>query len=226
MAEMEDAAAAKAAAKKATLQHLSTGELSCSGEEVGAEPSSEGASFEPILIADVESESIVDGPGFRFSVYTQGCPHHCPECHNPQTHTFEGGVAVTPVQLLKLAQKSPLHKGITLTGGEPLCQAKALIPFARLAREAGYNIWIYSGYLYEQVFSLELPGTEHPPSSLGAQTKVPSCAQELLDLCDVLVEGPFLIEQRSLDLKWKGSKNQRVIDLNATRQAGEIVLFA
>jgi anaerobic ribonucleoside-triphosphate reductase activating protein len=192
MAELEDAQAAKAAAKSAAL-----------GSLAGADADEE----KNIIIADVESESIVDGPGFRFAIYAQGCPHACPGCHNPQTHSFEGGTPVSAKQLLHFAHKSPLQKGITLTGGDPFCQAKALIPFVEMARAGGYNIWAYSGYLYEELLQME-------------------DASKLLDLCDVLVDGPFEEDKKSLELKWKGSANQRCIDLNATREAGEVVLFA
>ncbi len=193
MAELEDAQAAKVAAKNAALDSFA--ESADEDEEKN------------IIIADVESESIVDGPGFRFAIYTQGCPHNCPGCHNPQTHSFEGGTAVSAKQLISFAKKSPLQKGITLTGGEPFCQAKALIPLAKLAREQGYNIWVYSGYLYEELLKTE-------------------DASELLLLCDVLVDGPFEEDKKSLDLKWKGSANQRCIDLNATRESGKLILFA
>ena len=163
-----------------------------------------------IRIAGVEQESIVDGPGFRFAVYTQGCCHDCPGCHNPQTHPFEGGTLVEPEDLLKMAAKSPLQKGITLSGGEPFCPAQEVLPFAQMAREAGYGLWAYSGFTYEVLTSAEGP----------------KGAQELLDLCDVLVDGPFVQELASYDAKWRGSTNQRVIDLARTRQEGEIVLFA
>ena len=163
-----------------------------------------------IQIADVESESIVDGPGFRFAVYTQGCPHACPGCHNPQTHPFEGGKPMEPETLLELAKRSPMQRGITLSGGEPMCQAEALVPFAALAREAGYNVWVYSGYTYEVLTG----------------ENAPAGAAELLALCDVLVDGPFVQAQASYDAKWRGSTNQRVIDLNATRTSGELSLYA
>lgn len=191
MAELEDAQAAKKQAKAAAFNSLS---CDTTDDE------------QNIFIADVESESIVDGPGFRFAIYTQGCPHDCPGCHNPQTHPFEGGTAVSAKQLLCFAHKSPLQKGITLTGGDPFCQAQALIPFVKMARADGYNIWAYTGYLYEELLEV------HP-------------AKELLDLCDVLVDGPFEMDKKSLELKWKGSSNQRCIDLNATRESGELTLF-
>lgn len=162
-----------------------------------------------IRIAGIESESIVDGPGFRFAVYTQGCPHNCPGCHNPQTHAFEGGKLAEPEKLLELIKDSPLNKGVTLSGGEPFCQAVELAKFARLARDAGYGIWAYSGYTYEQ-----LTGPDAPEG-----------ASELLDLVDVLVDGPFVQALSSYDAEWKGSTNQRVIDVARSKAAGKVVLW-
>lgn len=162
-----------------------------------------------IRIAGIESESIVDGPGFRFAVYTQGCPHNCPGCHNPQTHAFEGGKLAEPEKLLELIKDSPLNKGVTLSGGEPFCQAVELAKFARLARAAGYGIWAYSGYTYEQ-----LTGSDAPEG-----------AAELLDLVDVLVDGPFVQALSSYDAEWKGSTNQRVIDVPRSKAAGKVVLW-
>lgn len=162
-----------------------------------------------IRIADVESESIVDGPGFRFAVYTQGCPHACPGCHNPQTHAFEGGKLVEPERLMKLLESEPLNTGVTLTGGEPFCQAAELAKFARLARAAGYGVWAYSGYTYEA-----LTGADAPDG-----------AADLLDCVDVLVDGPFVQALSSYDAKWRGSTNQRVIDVKRSRAAGKAVLW-
>lgn len=162
-----------------------------------------------IRIADVESESIVDGPGFRFAVYTQGCPHDCPGCHNPQTHAFKGGRLVEPQRLVELLESEPLNTGVTLTGGEPFCQAEELAKFARLVRKAGYGVWAYSGYTYEQ-----LTGDDAPEG-----------ASELLDLVDVLVDGPFVQALSSYDAQWKGSTNQRVIDVARSKAAGEVVLW-
>ncbi len=162
-----------------------------------------------IRIAGVESESIVDGPGFRFAVYTQGCPHACPGCHNPQTHSFEGGTLAQPQKLLELAQASPLNKGVTLSGGEPFCQAVELVEFAQLARDAGYGIWAYSGYTYEQLTG------EHAPHG----------SAQLLELVDVLVDGPFVQTLSSYDASWKGSTNQHVIDVKKSAAAGKPVLW-
>lgn len=162
-----------------------------------------------ISIADIESESIVDGPGFRFAVYTQGCPHDCPGCHNPQTHPFEGGKLAEPERLMELLKSEPLNTGVTLSGGEPFCQAVELAKFACLAREAGYGVWAYSGYTYEV-----LTGPNAPEGAL-----------ELLDNIDVLVDGPYVRELGSYEAKWRGSTNQRVIDVKRSKTAGAVVLW-
>lgn len=162
-----------------------------------------------IRIAGIESESIVDGPGFRFAVYTQGCPHACPGCHNPQTHPFEGGRMVEAEELMESLQASPLNKGVTLSGGEPFCQAEELLPFARLVKAAGMSLWAYSGYTFEQLVSEDAPRG----------------SRELMALCDVLVDGPYVEALSSYSAHWRGSTNQRLIDLPASLAAGCAVLW-
>lgn len=174
---------------------------------------------ENIKIADVESESIVDGPGFRFAVYTQGCPHACPGCHNPQTHDFGAfKQEVDAQQLLAMLEASPLNTGVTLSGGEPLCQAAQLLPFARAVKEKGVSLWIYSGYTFEQ-----LMGAKPIPQEAAEHIDL-DAARALLEHCDVLVDGRFVETLKSYDAKWRGSTNQRVIDLPASLAAGEAVL--
>ncbi|MGI6029779.1 MAG: anaerobic ribonucleoside-triphosphate reductase activating protein [Candidatus Heteroscillospira sp.] len=157
-------------------------------------------------IANYIQDSIVDGKGLRFTLFTQGCPHNCPGCHNPQTHDFSGGQERTTQELIEIILKNPLTDGVTFSGGEPFAQAGACAEIARAVREKGLNIWAYSGWTFEQL----LNGTKEQ--------------RELLELCDVLVDGPFILEQRSLNLKWRGSTNQRVIDVPASLKAGEAVL--
>lgn len=171
-----------------------------------------------VNVADVESESIVDGPGFRFAVYVQGCPHGCPGCHNPQTHAFEAKHDMDADKLLQLLQASPLNSGVTLTGGEPFCQAAALLPFAQAVRAEGKGVWAYSGYTFEQ-----LCGRQAVEGAAAAHLD-PAAARELLNLCDVLVDGPFKENEQSYDLHWKGSRNQRVIDVPASLEAETVVL--
>ena len=152
-------------------------------------------------------DSIVDGPGFRFSCFVQGCPHHCPGCHNPDSHAPQGGKEMTVEAVEAELLKNPLTDGLTLSGGEPFAQAEDCLKLAKTAHAHGLNVWSYSGWTFEY---LRDQGTE----AQGA----------LLAELDVLVDGPFLIEERTLSLPWRGSRNQRVIDVPASLAAGQAVL--
>lgn len=156
-------------------------------------------------LAGVVNDSIVDGPGLRLAVFAQGCPHHCPECHNPQSHDFNGGEWGDTAEILRIAEDNCLLDGITLTGGEPFCQPEACAELARGAHELGLNVWVYTGYLFENL----LNGTD--------------AQRELLKNADVLVDGPFLIAQKSMDVRFRGSKNQRLIDVQKSLNAGHAV---
>ena len=211
-----------------TEQHSSMDEYKSTADEntaaiseavAGEKASSEGTTVTSIKIADMESESIVDGPGFRFAVYTQGCPHACPGCHNPQTHDFTAfKQEVSAQELMDMLQASPLNTGVTLSGGEPMCQAAHLLPFARAVKAEGVSLWIYSGYTFEQ-----LMGTKPIPQEAAACIDLDE-ARALLSQCDVLVDGRFVDALKSYDAKWRGSTNQRVIDLPASLKAGQAVL--
>ena len=153
----------------------------------------------PLLrLSGVISESIVDGPGFRYVVFTQGCPHGCPGCHNPQTHDFNGGTLIDPLTLLPEIDENPLLAGVTFSGGEPFVQPEALLPLAREIKARGLHLLIFSGYTYEQLTDLMTTR-----EAIG----------ELLKLCDTLIDGPFLLEQRDLTLQFRGSANQRILQL-------------
>lgn len=156
-------------------------------------------------LAGVVNDSIVDGPGLRLAVFAQGCPHHCPECHNPQSHDFDGGEWGDTAEILRIAEDNCLLDGITLTGGEPFCQPEACAELARGAHELGLNVWVYTGYLFENL----LNGTD--------------AQRELLKNADVLVDGLFLIAQKSMDVRFRGSKNQRLIDVQKSLNAGHAV---
>ncbi len=155
------------------------------------------------------SDSIVDGPGLRFSVFVQGCSHHCPGCHNVASQPFEGGYQAEVASIVEEVQSNKLIKDVTLTGGEPFDQCSEVLELACALKEKGYSLWIYSGYLYEDLMA----GKPHKQ------------APELLACCDVLVDGPFIESLQSYDLVWKGSSNQRVIDLVQTKARGKIVLW-
>lgn len=161
-----------------------------------------------LRIAGVIRESIVDGPGLRFVVFTQGCTHGCEGCHNPATHALDGGYEISAQRILAEFFKNPLLKGITLSGGEPFLQPDELIPIAKEVKERGKDVVIYTGYTLEELTAMQN-----------------SSADELLSYCDILVDGPFILAQRDLTLTFKGSRNQRIIDMNATRKTGEITIL-
>ncbi len=152
-----------------------------------------------LRISGVEPESIVDGPGFRYVIFTQGCPHHCPGCHNPQTHDFAGG-KVADIPAILAENQSHLLQGVTFSGGEPFCQPAPLCAIARAVKGMGKDLVVYSGYTLEQLLEW---GKEDP------------AVLELLRLCDTLIDGPYIQAQRDLTLRYRGSANQRVIDLRA-----------
>ena len=159
-------------------------------------------------IASTIADSIVDGPGLRFTVFTQGCPHRCPGCHNPDTHDPAGGREVSLEELEGQIAANPLIQGLTLSGGEPFLQAGECAKLARWARARGLNVWVYTGYTYEQL--LERGDVD---------------TLELLHAAHVLVDGPFVLERKSYAALFRGSDNQRLIDLRQTRTAGQVVLW-
>ena len=133
----------------------------------------------PIRLAGVIRESIVDGPGIRFVVFVQGCPHHCEGCHNPESHDFSGGYDCDPEKILAEIKKNPLLDGVTFSGGEPLCQAAALLPLAKEIKKLGLNLFIYTGSIFEDLLK------EQNPDIMA-----------LLQQGDFLVDGPFVLAQR------------------------------
>ena len=161
-----------------------------------------------LRIAGTVKDSIVDGPGIRYVIFTQGCPHHCPDCHNPQTHDFEGGQDADVENILEEIFRNPMISGVTFSGGEPFCQPEALEPIAEELKKHGKHLVIFTGYLLEQLQRMENKSVKR-----------------LLELADMIIDGPFVMEQRNLTLSYRGSENQRVIDMVKTRAAGEIVLY-
>ena len=159
-------------------------------------------------IANWISDSIVDGPGLRLTVFTQGCPHRCPGCHNPETWEPAGGREVPLEELEALLAGNPLLQGLTLSGGEPFLQAGDCASLARRARRRGLDVWTYTGYRYEDLAEAGRADWE-----------------ALLAATDVLVDGPFLQAQKSYATLFRGSDNQRLIDLRQTRAAGQVVLW-
>lgn len=158
-----------------------------------------------IRIAGIVRESIVDGPGIRLTVFTQGCPHRCPGCHNPQTHDPRGGYDCKAQAVLDALDADPLLRGITLSGGEPFEQAEALLPLAQGVRARAKDVVAFSGYTFEQL--------------LGMGNSRPAVAG-LLALCCLLIDGPFVLGERDLSLRFRGSRNQRLLDPAASLAAG------
>ena len=162
-----------------------------------------------IRLFGTATDSIVDGVGLRFAIFVQGCPHGCPGCHNPESHSFEGGYETTVDALIDEIDANKLICGVTLSGGEPLAQSGACLEVAERLKQQGFNLWLYSGYLFEDVMA----------GAVGEQ------ARELVSLCDVMVDGPFVNTLQSYELVWKGSSNQRVIDVPKSLKAGKAVLW-
>ncbi len=164
---------------------------------------------EKIRIAGTVSDSIVDGPGIRYTIFVQGCPHRCEGCHNPQTHDFDGGKDTTLAELFQNISKNILLDGVTFSGGEPLCKARELyILGAEVKKKLGLNIVVYSGYTFEYL--------------LENATK-DNFYRELLEITDFLVDGKFVKELKSYEVKFRGSTNQRIIDVKKSLESEKIV---
>lgn len=169
-----------------------------------------------IRIAGLVAEDQVNAPGISLVVFCQGCWHpkdtpnmcngHCIGCHNPETQPKDGGVEVTTEEILKSLKASDMHDTLVLSGGEPICQIDAVTELAREASKAGFKVWLYTGYTLEQ---------------LQQQPKWKDLAQYL----DVLVDGPFIKDLRSIRLKFRGSKNQRLIDMKRTLKRNSLTLY-
>lgn len=161
-----------------------------------------------IRISGIIEESIVDGPGIRYVVFAQGCSHNCPGCHNPETHSFSAGRIVEIEAIIEDIKKNPLLDGITLSGGEPFEQSEGFAELASAAKKAGMHVMTYTGFRYEEIVQ--------NLSKVGWKA--------LLSATDLLVDGPFEIDKRSLMLKFRGSKNQRIIDVRRSLQQGEVIV--
>ncbi len=159
-------------------------------------------------LAGIIKESIVDGPGIRVTIFGQGCPHHCPGCHNPETWEFGCGTDVPEEEVLEIVKSNRLSRGVTFSGGEPFAQAKGFAKLGRMLKEAGYEVASYSGYTFEQL----LQGTEDQ--------------LDLLRTIDILIDGPFRLEERTLEAVFRGSRNQRIIDVPASLEAGRAIEVA
>lgn len=163
-----------------------------------AVPASSNISDLPLRLFGTVAESIVDGPGLRYVIFVQGCPHNCPGCHNPLSHDPSGGVPSSVKELwAKISTHSHLD-GVTFSGGEPFTHAAALAEIGKLAQSNGLNVMTYSGYTYEKLLDM---------------AKTDPSVHDLLTVTNYLVDGPFILEQRDITLKYRGSSNQRILDV-------------
>lgn len=164
----------------------------------------------PIRLSGVLYDSLADGEGVRVALYFSGCKHHCPGCHNPSTHNFSAGWIVTSQELDEIVaeiNKRPYLSGITLTGGDPLYrpyQLNACVEYILKRVERPLTVWLYTGFCWED-------GIYH---------------EDVMRHIDVVVDGPFIQEQADKRLVYKGSLNQRIIDVKKSLAAGEVVLYA
>jgi len=161
-----------------------------------------------LRLAGIVKESVVDGPGIRMVVFVQGCPHHCPGCHNPDSHDPAGGYESSTDDVIGALPDGKLVRGVTLSGGEPFAQAEALVLVAAEAKKRGLSVVTYTGYRLEKLLEM---GAQNP------------AIIELLHRTDILVDGPFEQDRRDIDLAFRGSGNQRLIDAPATLLQGKVV---
>ena len=158
------------------------------------------------LAAECTVDSIVDGPGLRTTIWTQGCKHDCKGCHNPSTHDMNGGYEVDVDDLVNFYLKQELQSGVTLSGGDPFYQPTALLELTNKLKKNNVNIWCYTGFVFEDLMKDDI-------------------CQQVLKNINVLVDGPFIIAKKSLALLFKGSENQRLIDVQSSLKKNEIVLY-
>ena len=157
------------------------------------------------LAAGLQKDSIVDGEGIRTVIWTQGCPHNCKGCHNPMTHSFEDGALIEVEEVIEELKQLKGQTGITLSGGDPVCQSDACLEIARAAHSLGLNVWCYTGFTYEQMI-------RNPRY------------KKLLEEIDILVDGKFILEKKSYDIYFRGSTNQRIINVKASLEKEMVVL--
>lgn len=161
-----------------------------------------------INVAGIVRESIVDGPGFRFVIFCQGCPHGCKACHNPDTHAFKDNKLMKVDELFESIMKPRMGKGVTFSGGEPFCQAASFAKLGEKLKAAGIDILIFTGYEYEELIKL----SEKNASII-----------KLIKTADYIIDGRYEEELRDLSLKFRGSSNQRIIDVKKTLEANKVI---
>ena len=156
-------------------------------------------------LSGIVSDSIVDGPGIRTTIFSQGCPHHCKGCHNPETWAFGCGTQIPVEAIVDIVKSNPLCRGVTFSGGEPFAQAAGFAKLAKLLKEKGYEVASYSGFTFEEL----LDGTQEQKT--------------LLENIDILIDGRFILAEKSLEIAFRGSRNQRILDVKKSLAEGKAV---
>ena len=156
-------------------------------------------------LSGIVSDSIVDGPGIRTTIFSQGCPHHCKGCHNPETWAFGCGTQIPVEAIVDIVKSNPLCRGVTFSGGEPFAQAASFAKLAKLLKEKGYEVASYPGFTFEEL----LDGTQEQKT--------------LLENIDILIDGRFILAEKSLEIAFRGSRNQRILDVKRSLAAGKAV---
>ncbi len=151
-----------------------------------------------LATVEIQRDSIVDGEGIRSVIWTQGCIHHCPGCHNPETHSFQKGFLVDIEEVIQKINQLEGQDGITFSGGDPMEQPEACAEIAKYCKGVGLNVWCYTGYTFEEL----IKKMKHFPA-----------IKTFLENIDVLVDGKFILTEKSYDILFRGSKNQRLIDV-------------
>jgi len=155
------------------------------------------------MASEMQVDSIVDGEGIRAVIWFQGCPHKCLGCHNPESHDFNAGFEMNLSDLLTQIEQLENQSGITLSGGEPMMQPEASLVIVQTAKNFGMSVWCWSGFTFEELLTM----SETKPIYI-----------DLLNSIDVLVDGKFVLEKKSLNIKFRGSSNQRILDLKASME--------
>lgn len=159
------------------------------------------------LAANIQPDSIVDGEGIRTVIWFQGCLHHCKECHNPETWNFDGGIEFDVEEIKAEIKNLKYQNGVTLSGGDPFFQPIAALEIAKYAHSLGLNVWCYTGFTFEELLDEDI------------------AKKEFLKNIDVLIDGRFEIAKKSLAYKFRGSTNQRIIDVTKSLENNKVVLY-
>lgn len=157
---------------------------------------------------EIQQDSIVDGEGIRSVIWFQGCSHNCPGCHNPETHDFNGGELVSLDEMKAQIDELEYQAGVTFSGGDPMMQVEALTELAAYVHEKGMNVWCYTGFTFEELMTLAEKNDNY---------------RKALEQIDVLVDGKFVMDLKSFDVQFRGSSNQRILDVAKSLKEGKAI---